>query len=230
MYPKIKTSKYEKIIKQVIIDNREVDRKDYAMEQYAPFNPLIRQLQFGDYIFKGHNGVRVCFEYKTGGDFLTSISRDTNHLHNQVYEMIHNHDYCFVIVEVEDLQKLIEKRFYQTGLRMSVQEINGIISDLSTVCTVLYSQTRFGAFDLMMRTAGKMIEQKPFMYKFGKKSHNTALNYLASIHGLDNKANDIVKTLHLHTKKDLDNLTIERLCEVDGIGIKTAKMILVELG
>lgn len=230
MNPKIKTKKYENIIESVVIDNRELDRRDYAMEQYAPFNPIIRQLDYGDYIFKGHNGVRVCVEYKTGADFLTSINRDTNHLHNQVHGMIHNHDYCFVMVEVEDLNKLINKRFYQTGLRMSVQEINGVISDLNTVCTVLYAQTRFGAFDLMMRQAGKIIQQKPFLYKFGKKSHNSALNYLNCIHGLDNKAKDIVDTLGIYTKKDLDNLTIEDLCKVDGIGEKTASMILAELG
>ena len=89
MIPKIKTKKYEKIIESVVIDNREKDRIEFAKEQYAPFNPIVRQLQYGDYIFKGHNGVRVCFEFKTGSDFLTSISHDSNHLHNQVYGMIH---------------------------------------------------------------------------------------------------------------------------------------------
>ena len=230
MFPKIKTNKYEKIIEQIIVDNRELDRKDFAMEQYAPFNPIIRKLDYGDYIFKGYDGTRVCIEYKTGSDFLTSINRDNNHLHNQVYGMIHNHDYCFVMVEVEDLNKLVEKRFYQTGLRMSVQEINGVVSDLNTVCTVLFSQTQFGAFDLMIRTAGKIIQQKPFLYKFGKKSSNTALNYLSSIHGLDNKAVDIVDTLGLRTKRDLDNLTVDDLCKVDGVGKITAEMILAEIG
>lgn len=230
MIPKIKTKKYEKIIESVVIDNREKDRIEFAKEQYAPFNPIVRQLQYGDYIFKGHNGVRVCFEFKTGSDFLTSISHDSNHLHNQVYGMIHNHDYCFVIVQVEDLQKLITKRYYQTGLTMSVQEINGVISDLNTVCTVLFAQTQFGAFDLMMRMSGKIIQQKPFMYKFGKKSTNTALNYLSCIHGLNDKAADIVNTLGLRTKKDLDNLTVDDLCKVDGIGEITANLILAELG
>ncbi len=232
MFPhnKIKTKKYENIIEQVIVDSREQDRKDFAMEQYAPFNPIIRTLEYGDYIFKGFNGTRVCFEYKRAEDFLTSINRETNHLHNQVHGMIHHHDYCFVMVEAEDLNKTISKRFYQTGLRMSVQEINGAISELSTVCTVLYSQSQFGAFDLMMRTAGKIIQDKPFLYKFGKKTTNSALNYLSCIHGLDNKAADIVGTLGLHTKKDLDNLTVDDLCKVDGIGKKTAAMILAELG
>jgi ERCC4-type nuclease len=230
MQPKINTKKYEKVIEQVVIDNRETDRIEYAEEQYSPFNPIVRQLQYGDYIFKGYDGTRVCFEVKEEGDFLSSIGQGNNHLHNQVYGMIHNHDYCFVVVIVKDLEKLITKRFYQTGLSMSIQEINGVVSELSTVCTVLFSQTRFGAFDLMLRTAGKMIMDKPFLYKFGKKSTNTALNYLACIHGLDNKAADIVDTLGLRTKKDLDSLTVDDLCKVNGIGEITAMNILAEIG
>ena len=80
-----------------------------------------------------------------------------------------------------------------------------------------------------MRTAGKVIENKPFLWKFGKKSTNSALNYLNCIHGLKDKAVLITDTLDLHTKKDLDNLTLESLMSVDGIGKVTAEMILREL-
>lgn len=227
---KIHTKNYEETIKSVAIDDRETNRSDYAMEQYAPFNPSIQHLDTGDYIFTGYNGIKVAFEYKTVEDFLTSIDRSENHLHNQVYRMIRNYDYCFVIVECKDLEKALTKRFYATGINTTIQEVNGAISDLSTVCTVLWSQSEFGAFDLMMRTAGKMIEMKPFCWKFGKKSVNSALNYLNCIHGLRNKATDIVETLDLHTKKDLDNVTFEDLCQVEGIGKATANMILKELG
>lgn len=230
MNPKINTKKYEKIIDKVIIDSHELDRHEFAMEQYAPFKPTIEPLNTGDYIFIGHNGVKVAVEYKTGTDFLTSIDSSENHLHNQVYRMIHEYDYTLVMVECEDLQKLCTKRFYQTGLNTSVQEINGAISDLNTVSTVLFSQSMYSAFDLMMRSVGKLIEEKPFLWKFGKKETNTALNYLNCIHGLKNKANLIVSELGLRTKADLDNLTLEDLCSVDGIGEITAEMILAEIG
>lgn len=229
MYPKINTSKYEKIIKEVQIDDRENERIDFAKQQYSNLNPIVKHLNYGDYIFIGHNGIKVAIEFKEGADFLTSIDSSENHLHNQVYRMIHEYDYTLVMVECEDLQKLCTKRFYQTGLNTSVQEINGAISDLNTVSTVLFSQTMYGAFDLMMRSSGKLIEEKPFLWKFGKKETNTALNYLNCIYGLKNKANDIVTTLNLRTKKDLDNLTMEKLLRVDGIGEITAEMILNEI-
>lgn len=229
MKVKINTKKYEKLINSVVIDDREGDRKEYAMEQYAPFNPHIEHLETGDYIFTGHNGIQVAFEYKTAEDFLTSIDPSDYHLHNQVYRMIQEFDYVFVMVECEDMNKVIQKRYYSTGLSMSVQEINGAVSDLCTVCTVLWSQSEFGAFDLMMRTAGKMINDKPYLYKFGKKTTNSALNYLNCIYGIKNKALDIVTTLNIHTKNDLDNLTLDDLCSVDGIGKTTAEKILAEL-
>ena len=229
MQPKINTRSYEKIIKSVLIDDREQDRKDEAMEQFASFNPSIEHLRFGDYIFTGYNGVQVCVEFKTGNDFLTSIDRTTNHLHNQVYDMIHEFDYHFVLIEVEDLNKLCTKRYYQTGLNTSIQEINGVISDLDTVTTVLTSQTRFGSYDLMMRFAGKLIQQKPFMFKYSKKETNAALNYLTAIKGLDKQAIDIVETLNLRTWNDLNNLTIEKLCKVEGIGKVKAANILAEI-
>ena len=230
MKAKINTRQYEKFIREVWVDDRETARLDYAMEQYALFNPSIQHLDSGDYIFTGHNGVQVAFEYKTAEDFLSSIDPQDYHLHNQVYRMVQEFDYVFVVVECEDMNKVIKKRYYSTGLSMSVQEINGAVSDLCTVCTVLWSQSEFGAFDLMMRTAGKIINDKPFLYKFGKKSTNSALNYLNCIHGLKNKATDIVNTLNLHTKKDLDNITFEDLCQVEGIGKTTAYKILKELG
>ena len=226
----LNTKPYKDIIKEVWIDDRENSRKDYFSLKYKDFNPSIHHLRHGDYIFIGYNGVKVCVEFKTGEDFLSSIDPSTNHLHNQVYGMIQDYDYTFVIVECKDLDKTATKKFYQTGINVPVQMINGAVSDLNTVSTVLFSQSPFQTADLLMRMAGKVIEEKPFLWKFGKKSTNTALNYLNCIHGLKNKAYDIVTTLNLHTKKDLDNLTIDDLCKVNGVGRKTAEYILAELG
>jgi len=227
---KINTKAYTPVIKSVAIDDRETARKDYAMEQYAPFNPYIEHLDSGDYIFTGKNGVQVAFEYKTGGDFLTSIDNQTNHLHNQVYHMIREFDYTFVVVECEDLKKQLNDLYYSTGLTTTLAEVNGAISELNMVTTVVQTQTKYQAFDFMMREAGKIIMRKPFMYKFGKKTGNPAMNYLSSIHGIEKKAEAICSKLHLRTHRDLMNVTKEDLMTVDLVGDKTAEKILFELG
>lgn len=224
----INTKNYEDVIERVFIDDREVDRKEYALKQYAPFNPLVTRLDYGDYIFVGHNGIRVVFEYKKGADFLSSI--DNNHLHNQVFEMTANDPYCFVIVECEDMIHQLDELYYTSGISMSLPQINGEIAEICTVATVLQPQTQYQAFDLMMRVAGKMILQKPFCYKFQRKTTNWALNTLMSLKGLDKKAEDIVRTLNLHTLTDVINLTVGDLTKVDGIGKVKAEKIVKNIG
>ena len=225
---KITTTKYKDIISKVYIDDRENERIDYAIEQYEDFNPCRERLDIGDYIFENPEGLQVVFEYKTGSDFLSSITED-NHLHNQVVQMVQNYDYTFVIVEVEDLRGEMQDRYYSTGIDISLPQINGAISTFCTESTVLFTQTKYQAFDLMMRMAGKIFKNKPLRYKYGVKSTNTALNYLTSIKGLDKKAENIVNTLDLHTLTDLLDLTVEDLVKVDLVGESTAKKILKEI-
>ena len=226
MAARINAEKHKDIISEIWIDDREGSRKSFAMEQYAPLNPSIKHLEIGDYIFKGHNGIDVCIEYKEGADFLNSINSEDNHLHNQVYEMITSFDYTFIMVQCEDMINEIDHLYYVSGISMSLPQVNGAITEYNTVSTVLSAQTRYQAFDMMVRQASKIIQQKPFRYKYGKKTTNQALNWLSAMKGLDNKAEDICRTLDIHTLSDLQNLTVERLTEVEGIGKKTAAKIL----
>jgi ERCC4-type nuclease len=214
----------------VVIDNKEQDRREYAMEQYAPFNPSIEPLDYGDYLFIGYNNVRVVFEYKTGSDFLNSINDENHHLSNQVYHMVTNFDYTFVIVQTEDLMKDMDELYYSTGISMSLPQVNGAIAEYSTTSTVLFAQTKYQAFDLMMRVAGKIFMHLPIRYKYGKKSTNSALNYLGAMKGVDKLAEDICRTLDLRTKADLDSLTKKDLMKVNKVGSKKADRILSELG
>lgn len=226
---KINTGKYKDVISNVLIDDRENKRIEYALQQYKDFNPLKSHLEIGDYVFVGNNGVTVVFEYKRGDDFLNSINDENHHLHNQVYDMVTNFDYTFVMVECEDLMRQADELYYSTGISMSLPQINGAISEFSTVSTVLQAQTQYQAFDLMMRTAAKIIQQKPYSYKYGKKTTNSALNYLGSIKGVDDYAEIICRELDLHTHKDLQNLTAKKLMDVKGIGEKKAEKIMKQL-
>ena len=222
---KINTGNYEGIISSVLIDDREHGRIEYALTQYSSFNPLKCHLDIGDYIFVGHNGVQVVFEYKTGNDFLNSIS-ESHHLHNQVHNMITNFEYTFVIVECTDLMHELDELYFSSGISMSLQQINGAVAEFCTNSTVLFVQTQYQAFDLMMRISGKIIQQKPFRYKYGRKSTNQALNWLSAMKGLDKIAENICRTLNLRTLEDVMNLTKEDLVKVDKVGEKKAEKIL----
>ena len=214
-------------IKKVIIDDREGSRIRYAqLDAYSDIETEVQHLDYGDYIFIGNN-TSVCFEYKTASDFLSSIYN--KRLHNQVSQNITKYDYTFVMIEAFNLEKVRQKWFYQTGIEITPEQINGTIARINTASTVLFAQTRSQAFDLMYRQSFKIINNKPFLYKFGKKSSNPILNYLSSIKGLNAQAELIVETLQLKNLDDLLAVTVEDLTTVHGIGKTRAEQILKKI-
>lgn len=227
---KINTKNYENIISTIKIDTRENNRIDFAKSQYKNLNPVVEQLPVGDYVFVGYNGVEVVFEYKENDDFISSIVGDNHHLHNQTYEMLLDFDYTFIMVQCGNLLELINERYYKSGQDISISQVNSAIAELSTVSTVLFTQTKYQAFDLMLRVAGKIIEGKPFKYAYGKKTPNPALNYLSAMKGLDKRAETICTKLNLHTLQDLIQLTKDDLLTVEGVGSKKAETILKNIG
>lgn len=225
---KLNTKKYEQHINKVFIDDREHARIDFAENLYKNFNPSVVRLRYGDYVFEG-DSIKVGFEFKTADDFLSSID-DSTHLHNQVFEMVNfgGYDFCFVIMS-GDVIKTILEREESINRMVTMPQINGVTSSVLMSCPIIYVNNDLQAFDLMMRIAGKFIQNKPVKYKYHRKSYNTALNLLSSIHGLDEKANLIVDGLDLHTIDDVLKLTKEQLTSVDGIGDITAENILAEI-
>ena len=215
-------------IQKVIIDDREGSRIKYAqLDAYSDLNTEVAHLEYGDYIFVGGNGTKVCFEYKTGSDFLASIH--SNRLHNQIAKNIENYDYTFVIVEAFNLEKVMRKFYYQTGINIDRHRINGTVARINTVSTIIFTQTRDAAFDLMQRQAYKIINDNPYLYKFGRKDINPALNYLSSIRGISSKAEVIVRECDIHNLEDLLNITVDDLVQVKGIGEARAKQIIKKI-
>jgi ribosomal protein S13 len=64
--------------------------------------------------------------------------------------------------------------------------------------------------------------------KFPRKDKNTAFNFLCyTIYGINHKkAKSIVDAYDLKTLSDIQNLTMEKLTAIDGIGTKNAKRIM----
>lgn len=79
-----------------------------------------------------------------------------------------------------------------------------------------------------MTQAKKCLQNKPIVKKFPRKEKNLCFNWLAYCnYGINaKKANLIVNELNLKTLSDLQNLTIENLTKIKGIGENTAQKIL----
>lgn len=226
---RINVKPYEKDIKCVYIDDRENSRVEYALDVYSTLNPIKSHLDIGDYIFESNDGRFVAFEFKTAQDFLNSINGEDNHLHNQVYELMTNFDHRFVIIQCEDMRKELNNLYYSTGIDMSFAQVNGAVAEFNRVCTVVNVQTIYQAFDYMVRQSGKIFRDNEYKWTYGKKSKNSALNYLSAIKGLDKRAEEICNELDLKTLNDLLNLEIDDLTKVKGVGSKKAEMILKNL-
>lgn len=207
----------------IVIDYREGTRVAPAKQFYKKHNVTIDTLNYGDFLFRNDDGVEVLFEYKTGNDFLTSINN--HHIFNQTVRCCQVYKYQFIIVQVHDMKALIDKFFYQSGVDMSVEQVNGAVASLNTISTVLFADTLYDSLDLMYRQAKKIFDDKPLMYKFSRKDMNPALNYLHCVHGIDKSVEDIVDKFGLYSLSDLFNLTKSDLKTIPNIGEAKAKNI-----
>ena len=217
----------------VKIDSREKDRVKSASKYFKEqgLEVSVEELEIGDYIFTDGTN-EVVFEFKLISDFITSIQ--DHRVFNQSVEMAENYDFSFVIIHGDS-----HTRSKCIAMSRNYREVNlfqyiGAICSLNRYVTVLQVTSPFinESYYTMMTQAKKCLSTKPIVKKFPKKDKNTAFNFLChDVYGINwKKAKNIVDTLNLHTKKDLDTLTKEKLTSVDGIADKTAEKILKAIG
>ena len=213
----------------VKIDSREQTRIKSATNYFKEqgLEVTVEELEIGDYIFSdGKN--EVCFEFKLTSDFIASIQ--DGRVFNQSIEMAENYDYAFVMVHGD-----LATRSKCIAMSRNYREVNlfqyiGAISSLNRYVTVLQCYSPFinESYYTMMTQAKKCLQNKPIVKKYPRKHKNAAFNFLCyTIYGINyKKAEAIVKRYDLKTLQDLQNLTIEKLVKVDGIGERNAKRIM----
>lgn len=211
------------------IDHREHDRSESATEYYQQQGLTVEtvELPVGDYLFTDGKD-SVVFEYKTIPDYISSIN--DGRLWNEAINQAENYNYHFIIIHGDLYQRtkeLIKSRDY---IPMTIQQYIGSISSLNRYTTVIqcYNSVIEEAYFTMMKQAEKCLSNRPIVKKFPKKHKNSAFNFLCyTIYGINyKKADAIVKKYNLKTLSDLQNLTIEKLVKVDGIGERNAKRIM----
>ena len=213
----------------VQISDKEQDRiksaSDYYREQGLTVE--VSNLEIGDYLFT--DGTEsVVFEFKTIPDYINSIN--DGRLWNEAINQAENYNHHFILIHGDLYQRtkeIIKSRDY---IPMTIQQYIGSISSLNRYTTVLqvYNSVIEEAYYTMMKQAEKCLSNRPIVKKFPKKHKNSAFNFLCyTIYGINyKKADAIVKEYNLKTLSDLQNLTIEKLVKVDGIGERNAKRIM----
>jgi DNA excision repair protein ERCC-4 len=215
---------------RVQIDSREQTRIKSATEYYKQqgLDVEVCELEVGDYIFDG----KVVFEMKLISDFVSSIQNGK--IFNQAISQAELFDYHYVIIQGDEASRAKALAMSRNYHEVTYFQYLGAIASLNRYTTVIESYSPFinEAYYRMMITAKKCLQDKPIVKKFPRKDKNTAFNFLChDVYGINwKKAKNIVDTLNLHTKKDLDTLTKEKLTSVDGIADKTAEKILKAIG
>ena len=220
----------------LIIDSREKERIPAAQEYYEKqgLTTNVKELPIGDYIFQNENDEKVCFEFKTIPDFISSIQ--SHRVFNQAINMAENFNYHYVLIQGNEAERTknlaISRNLARThkGQQITVYQYLGAIASLNRYTTVIesYSPTLEESFYRMLITARKCLQNKPIVKKFQKKHKNPCFNWLCYCnYGISSKkANNIVETLNLHNLADLQKITIDDLTSIDGIGTKTAENII----
>ena len=214
---------------ELLMDNRELlHRLDWVKENYPQLNPQVTTLLVGDYHYILKDGRKVVFEYKTGADFLKSI-RD-GHLHNQVYDLATTYDWHFIMVCVKSWSQLFKELYYKAGVEYDMNDVMGAIASFNRFTTVIVMNSRRECFDMMLRQARKIEQDKLLVPKTPRKDRNPAVNYLMGLHGMgDETVKSIVDAFNPTSLQDLLELTKEDLISIDGIADKKSETILRQI-
>ena len=214
----------------IIIDSREQDRVKSATEYFKEELKLdvsVEEIPVGDYIFTdGNDG--VVFEFKEINDFITSIG---NHrVFNQAISQAEEFNHHFVVIRGTEQERAKALANSKNHRPVTIFQYHGAIASLNRYTTVIEVYTPYlkETYYKMYIQAKKCLQNKPIVRKFPKKDKNPVLNFLChDIYGINyKKAQPLVDTYNLKSIHDLEQLTIEELCQIDGIGENTAQRIL----
>ena len=210
----------------VQISDKEQNRIPKAEEYFQELGckTEVTNLQYGDYVFNH----KVAIEYKTMADFIASIQ--DNRVFNEAINQAENYDWHYVLIHGNEHERTKCISMTQHYIPVNLFQFHGAIASINRYSTVIECYTPWinEAFYKMYIQAKKDLSQKPIVKKFPKKDKNTAFNFLCyTIYGINHKkAKSIVDAYDLKTLSDIQNLTMEKLTAIDGIGTKNAKRIM----
>ena len=216
---------------ELSIDSRERKRADKAKEYFIDNEELkenytvnINELYTGDFVFNN----KVCFEYKTQSDFISSIV--DGRVFNEAIKQSETYPYHFVIIQGTNRDR---KRALEYAGSFTLKQYYGAIARLNTYTTVINcTGLTEDAFYQMHVQAKKCLDDKNIKIKhFDVKSGNPAFNALCYCLDdiADERAKSIVNHLGLKTWSDVYHLTRQDLLKVPGIGKVLSESIICQI-
>lgn len=226
------------------IDARESDRRKESAHQFFLSNGFdkenisVKQLPIGDFIFDK----KVCFEYKTANDMINSII--DGRIFRQSKRM-QQYPYHYIIVvgnvfeEINDRYSNYENPFFAKYRNnkikpFTVRNYIGALATLFEDDKVISVENETQAFIIMMFLSRNILNKDKESKGIDKpvcKMTDSVSTFLACIDGISIKKALLVKnSLGLECLKDLLDISYDDLTKIKGIGSKTARKIMEEIG
>lgn len=217
---------------QVTIDTRETHRIKSATSYYKGegLTVEVKELPIGDYIFTNGED-SVVFEFKLISDFIASIQ--DGRVFNQSIEQSENFNHHFIIIHGDLATRSKCIAMTRNYRQVTIFQYLSAIASLDKYTTVIetFSPYLEESYYRMMIHAKKCLINKPTIKRFPRKHKNTAFNFLCyTIYGINyKKAQAITEAYDLKNLSDLQELTMEKLLQVEGIGEKNAERIITAI-
>lgn len=220
---------------KLCIDNRESNARIHSATQFFDdgYDIEIGSYPVGDFIFEN----RVCFEYKTANDIISSII--DGRVFRQV-ERMKQYPFSFVIVVGNVASTINERNANYWNRRNQVKQFTvrnylGALARLQIESKVIHVDNNQQAWTIMDFLVKKLLSDNPNVRGVDRPKatlSDPVATFLSCIYINDSQrlgiktAIMIREYLHLESLKDLLNVTYDDLVGVKGVGVKTAKKIM----
>lgn len=204
---------------KIYVDAKETKRRKQKAKEF--FDEVeIKQMEFGDYV-----GGNCAIEWKTASDFLSSIR--SKRIFKQAIGMKENYPYHYIII-YGSIKSAMDKLRY-LGHYFSVNQYLGTLASLAQITSLLWVDNENQAFKLTKYLIEKSNDGKNrnIMISKDEKNKNKLISVIMIIGGMNSKrATKIVEGLNIKNLDDLLNYSKEDFMSINGIGEKTANLMI----
>lgn len=203
---------------KIYVDAKETKRRKQKAKEF--FDEVeIKQMEFGDYV-----GGNCAIEWKTAEDFLGSIR--SKRIFKQAIGMKENYPYHYILV-YGSIKSAMDKLRY-LGHYFSVNQYLGTLASLAQITSLLWVDNENQAFKLTKYLIEKSNDDKnrEIMISKDQKNKNKIISVVMIIGGMNSKrATKVVEELKINSLEDLLKYNKEDFMEINGIGNKTADLL-----
>lgn len=206
---------------KIYVDSRETKKRKDKVKKFFGDEPIIKQMEFGDYVYKD-----IAIEFKTTEDFINSIK--DKRAFRQAIGMNEKYKQHYFII-YGNMKKTMKNLMYE-GHYFSVNQYLGALASLVQTTNILIVDNETQAFKLAKKIFEKGTDNKNrdvYLTPKQTKEKNKLIAVLMLMGNMSStNAEKLVNELNIKSFEDIIKLDKDKIMEVDGFGVKRADVIM----